>query len=74
MFASPDPDPEMVSTAREECQRLLGSLKAPDLQMVVLLKVEGYTNDQVAESLGCTRRSVQRKLKLIRDLWAEEIE
>ncbi|MGE3817953.1 MAG: ECF-type sigma factor [Isosphaeraceae bacterium] len=71
-IVSPEPDPQMVSMAREECQRLLGSLGSRDLQLVVLLKAEGYTDEQVAENLGCTRRTVQRRLALIRDLWAEE--
>jgi DNA-directed RNA polymerase specialized sigma24 family protein len=72
-LASPEPDPQMASMAREECQRLLGSLGSRDLQLVALLKAEGYTDEQVAESLGCTRRTVQRRLALIRDLWSEEV-
>jgi DNA-directed RNA polymerase specialized sigma24 family protein len=72
-LVTPEPDPQAVSMAREECQRLIESLGSRDLQMVVLLKAEGCTDEQVAESLGCTRRTVQRRLTLIRDLWVEEI-
>jgi DNA-directed RNA polymerase specialized sigma24 family protein len=31
--------------------------------------VEGYTNDEIAEILGCVRRTVERKLERIRGLW-----
>ena len=35
-------------------------------------RVEGYTNDEIASKLGCTRRTVQRRLNLIRDLWQRD--
>jgi DNA-directed RNA polymerase specialized sigma24 family protein len=58
---------------QEECQRLLGRLKKRDVQLVALLKVDGYTNEEVANRLGCTRRSVQRRLELIRHIWGEDV-
>jgi DNA-directed RNA polymerase specialized sigma24 family protein len=48
-------------------------LPLPEIQQVALLKVDGYTNDEIAQQLGCTRRTVQRRLNLIRDVWAEEL-
>jgi hypothetical protein len=35
--------------------------------------MEGYTNEEVASSLGCALRSVERKLERIRDLWSAEM-
>lgn len=70
---SSEPAPEFSIVMEEECQRLLGLLKKNELKMVALLKVEGYTNEETARLLGCTRRAVQRRLVLIRDLWSEEI-
>ena len=35
-------------------------------------RVEGFTNEQVAQVLGCTTRSVERKLARIRDRWTRE--
>ena len=72
-FISSEPAPEFRMAMEEECQRLLGLLKKPELKMVALLKVEGYTNEETARMLGCTRRAVQRRLALIRDFWSEEI-
>jgi hypothetical protein len=32
--------------------------------------MEGHTNDEVAASLDCAVRTVERKLERIRNLWA----
>ena len=70
---SDEPDPEMTLVIQEECARLLELLEQREVQQVALLKVEGFTNEEIAEQLGCTRRSVQRRLALIREIWAEEL-
>jgi DNA-directed RNA polymerase specialized sigma24 family protein len=35
--------------------------------------VEGYTAAEIAGRLRCSQRTVERKLQMIRDLWAEEV-
>lgn len=57
----------------QECFDLIASLKDPNLERVALLKFEGYSNDEIAAQLQRTRRTVQRMLNLIRDLWEEEL-
>ncbi len=59
---------------QEECERLLSLLQQDELKQVAVLKVEGYTNVEIADHLMCSRRSVQRRLNLIRDVWASEIQ
>jgi DNA-directed RNA polymerase specialized sigma24 family protein len=66
---SQEPTPELAALAAEECGRLLGALKDKDLEKVALWKMEGYTTEEIADRLGCAPRSVERKLKLIRELW-----
>ncbi len=56
-----------------ECYELIASLNDPNLERVALLKFEGFTNDEIATKLNRTRRTVQRMLNLIRDLWEEEL-
>jgi hypothetical protein len=36
------------------------------------LKMEGSGNDEIAEKLGCSRRTVARKLEANRVLWSNE--
>jgi DNA-directed RNA polymerase specialized sigma24 family protein len=69
---SEDPTPEFAAQTAEECQRLLGALGKSDLRQVVLWKLEGFTNEEIAQRLGCAERSVERKLRLIRELWEGE--
>ena len=69
---SREPTPELAAQMAEECQRLLRSLDDADLQTVALAKMEGCTNAEVAARLGCSLRSVERKLGLIRRIWERE--
>ena len=38
------------------------------------MKLEGYTNHEIAEAMMCSERSVERKLNLIRKRWEAVIE
>jgi DNA-directed RNA polymerase specialized sigma24 family protein len=68
---SREPTPELAAQLAEECRRLLGRLNDATLQTLALLKMEGYTNHEVATRLGCALRTVERKLRLIRQIWKE---
>jgi len=70
---SDEPSAEMAAEMAEDYQRLLGLLGDAELRSVALWKVEGYTNKEIAEKLGCVVRSVERKLQRIRILWAEAV-
>jgi DNA-directed RNA polymerase specialized sigma24 family protein len=35
--------------------------------------MEGYTSAEIAQKLNCTVRTVERKLRLIRQVWEEAI-
>ena len=69
---SREPDPEFAAGVAEECQRLLDRLGDQDLRAVALLRLEGYSVEEVADMLGCAPRSVKRKLALIRTVWEKE--
>ena len=63
-----EPTPQAVAAMNEECRRLLEQLALPDRQ-VVLYKLEGYTNNEIAQRLHVTPRTVERKLDLVRRTW-----
>lgn len=65
------PTPQFAAQLAEECQRLLDRLEDPELREVALWKMEGYTNEEIAERLGCVARTVERKLWVIRKLWRQ---
>ena len=70
---SREPTPEFAAEVAEQCQRLLARLGDRDLESVALWRMEGYRNDEIADKLGCTPRTVERKLRIIRGLWEKEI-
>jgi DNA-directed RNA polymerase specialized sigma24 family protein len=71
---SREPDPALAVQVAEECSRLLVALGGSGLQEVALLRMDGYTIDEVADRIGCAPRTIKRKLRLIRTIWASEVD
>ena len=40
-----------------------------ELQEIATEKMQGFTNAEIAEDRGCSERTVERKLNLIRKIW-----
>jgi DNA-directed RNA polymerase specialized sigma24 family protein len=55
----------------EACQCLFDRLVDPNLKSLAAAKLEGYTNGEIAERLGCSLRTVERRLHLIRKKWQQ---
>jgi DNA-directed RNA polymerase specialized sigma24 family protein len=68
-IAAQGPSPEFAAMMAEECGRLLDSLDDDTLRQVALSRMEGYNNDEIALQLGCARRTVARRLDLIKKTW-----
>ena len=66
--------PDYLVTLEEEFQRLLGLLRDDQLRRFVMLKLEGYTNQEISEQMEISPASVSRKNRLIRDTWSREME
>jgi DNA-directed RNA polymerase specialized sigma24 family protein len=64
----------MAAQVADECRRLLELLGDATLRSVAVWKMEGYTNAEIADKLGCVPVTVERKLQLIRRVWANERE
>jgi len=57
----------------EQHQRLLGLLRDDRLRRIAVRRIEGFTVAEIAEDLTISSRSVERKLRLIRDRWSQEL-
>lgn len=68
-----DPTPEFLAILEEEHRRLIGLLPDERLKKIANARIEGYTNDEVASELKISKRSVERKLQLIRSRWVQEV-
>jgi DNA-directed RNA polymerase specialized sigma24 family protein len=67
-----EPTPEFAVMVTDEYRRLFGSLADESLRVVALLKLEGHSNEEIARSLDCGLRTVERKLEVIRKRWLTE--
>lgn len=73
-FGGTIPTPQMMAIIEEEGERLLSALDDEKLRQVALWKLEGFTNDEIAEKLSLTTRSIERKLQRIREKWSQVLE
>ena len=64
-----EPTPELAVGFAENCREMIDSLEDETLQKIVVLTLEGYRTPEIAEKLGCVRRTVERKLQIIREKW-----
>ena len=56
-----DPTPEFLALLADEHQQLMAALDDDTERQIAMWKMEGLTNEEIAERLGVTRRSVQRR-------------
>jgi DNA-directed RNA polymerase specialized sigma24 family protein len=66
------PTPEFAVMMADQCRRLLGLLDDAELRAIAVAKMEGYTNAEIASQLNRSERTVERRLRLIRDRWRLE--
>jgi DNA-directed RNA polymerase specialized sigma24 family protein len=64
-----EPTPELAAQAVDECRRLLAALGDEALRSVALWKMEGYSHAEIAQRLGCIDKTVERKVRRIRQIW-----
>ena len=68
-FKDVTPAPWFCAKVAELYIELISALRDDTLRSVAVSKMEGYSNDEIASKLGCSLRSVERKLALIRQQW-----
>ncbi len=66
-----EPTPEFAAIAAERYRELLDALEDDELRDITIAKMDGYSNQEIAEQFGIGLRSVERKLNRIRTIWLE---
>jgi RNA polymerase sigma factor (sigma-70 family) len=66
-----EPTPDFAVLVAEQFHTLLQALPDDDLRLIARLRLEEYTNAEIAARLQCSERTVERKLALIRGFWEE---
>jgi DNA-directed RNA polymerase specialized sigma24 family protein len=67
------PSPAELASLKDEHVHLMGVLPDDTLRHVALRKMQGEGIGEIAATLGISKRSVDRKLKLIRVAWEREL-
>jgi DNA-directed RNA polymerase specialized sigma24 family protein len=74
MVVGSEPTPEFALQMAEQMESLLDALGDDTLRRVALAKLEGFTNQEIAEQMDMGMRTVERKLQLIRAVWKDHVE
>ena len=73
-FMSQEPTPDVIASVEEECQAMLDRLPDDMLRQLATLRLEGYSNEELAEKTGLSLRSIERKLHRIREIWSQVLD
>lgn len=72
-----EPTPEFAAQWSEEFSRLLARLDDEGdktLRPIAIANLEGFTKNEISERLVISLRSVERKLRLVRQIWEEALD
>lgn len=71
-LADSTPGPEFAAAFNDSLARAITRLTDEKTREVALLRMEGYENREIAERLAISLSSVERKLRVIREVWQTE--
>ena len=67
------PTPEFCLVALESFRDLVDQLSDATLRLLAVMKMEGYTNEEISKRLDCSLSTVERKLRRIRHEWTTDV-
>ncbi|MEM8947337.1 MAG: ECF-type sigma factor, partial [Planctomycetota bacterium] len=71
-FQHTEETPSKKEIAAERIQQLLDKLKDAMLRTILVLRYEGFTNEEISEQLKVSIATVERKRRRIRELLSED--
>jgi RNA polymerase sigma factor (sigma-70 family) len=66
-----EPSQEVAVAFADTLDRVLANLDDETLRRVALMRLDGYSNQEISQELGCSERAIERKLNVIRRVWRE---
>lgn len=72
--AAQSPTPDYLCSLDEQHRKLIELLPDETLRQIAVWRLESYTAEEIAGRLLLSTRSVERKLRLIRDVWRMHLE
>ena len=68
-FIYEEPTTEFPAVMDEQQQSIFGVLPDESQQNLAWLRFEGFSNERIAKTPKMSVRSIERKLKVIREIW-----
>ena len=65
--------PDIDALVADETRELLSLLPDEGTRQVAQFKMEGLTHEEIAVKLSCNVRTVERRIKVIREMWTERM-
>ncbi len=73
-FLGHEATPDAAAMVAETVCQMIEQLDDEALQRIACLKMEGYTNEEIAQKLDRTTRTIERKLERIRRTWSRQLD
>lgn len=69
-----DPTPDLLAAMEEEYHYLMTCLPDENTRRIASARIEGYEAGEIASQMNVGKRTVERKLKLIRGRWSGHLD
>lgn len=66
--------PELAALVADETRELLRILPDDVARQIAVMKMEGHTHEEIADKLSCNVRTVERRIKQIREIWSRRLD
>lgn len=67
------PEPRLIIMLKDSLRSLLTTLGDDELRTIAIAKLQGQSNDEIADEIGRSIATVERRLRLIRHAWRREL-
>jgi len=64
-------DPAKFVELEMTCEELLEALPDDQYRQITLMRLAGLSNQEISKEIGCSIRTIERKLQAIRMVWAD---
>ena len=73
-LAVTDVSPAWIASVADSLNHLLSNFSDGELRSIVLYKLEGYSNTEVADKIGRSVPTIERRLRIVREKWRQEMQ
>lgn len=70
-FVCTEPTPALEVEMAENLKQAIDSLEQPELKQIAIYKLDGFTNQEIAQKLHRGLSTIERKLRTIRGIWSQ---